>query len=219
MVRRKELGLGTHAWGEASVLAAGVHLLYQGYTVHKPLVDDDGVDLSILKGTKAARIQVKCSSRLDKKKHGGTVSCYEFTLAAVRASSNGIETRLRKFSDQVEFVILHGVDEDKYWIVPSAMLDGKKSVIIYSTSRSKLDIDWESIKVRREAGETFQSLGDSVGLSASAVLERLRGTTKDAGTFMANQLRACENAWHLIDEFFETSSASGVEPPKDNEGQ
>lgn len=209
MVRRKELGLGTHAWGEASVLAVGVNLIYQGYVVHKPLVDDDGVDLSILKGTKAARIQVKSSSRIDKKKHGGTVSCYEFSLAAVRASAaNGIEMRLRKFSDQVEFVILHGVDEDKYWIVPSNILDDKKSVIIYSTSRSKLDIDWEDIRTRREAGETFQSLGDSVGLSASAILERLRGTTKDAGTFMVNQLRACENAWDSIDKFFEASTAT-----------
>lgn len=221
MIRRKLLGLSTHAWGEASVLATEIKLFYEGYQVYKPLVDESGIDLIVLNGNRAARIQVKASSLITKDRADGSrVQYYEFNLASVRARYSGpAEVKLRNFSEEVEFVVLHGVDEDKFWIVPAHLLDGKKTATIYTTSRSRLDIDWEDIQKRREAGETFQSLGNSVGISASAVLERLRGSTKEAGSKLVNQLRACENDWDSIDRFFEASSASGVEPHKDNEGQ
>lgn len=221
MIQRKELGLGTHAWGEASVLKVGLNLIYKGYSVFKPLVDDRGVDLAIVDGNKVARIQVKSSSLITRtRKEGSVMTYYDFSLASVRANISGPAiVRLRTFSDEVDFVVLHGVDEDKLWIVPAHLLDGKKNVTIYSTSRSRSDIDWAVIRERRANGETLKAIGDSVGISASAILERLRGTTKDAGGKIVNQLRACENAWHLIDEFFEASSASDSLSPRDNEGQ
>jgi len=203
MIQRKELGLGTHAWGEASVLKIGVDLIYKGYNVCKPLVDDRGIDLVVVEGSKVAKIQVKSSSLITRsRKEGSVMTYYDFSLSAVRASMSGPATiRLRKFSEEVDFVVLHGVDEDKIWIVPASLLDDKKNVTIYSTSRSRLDIDWESLKDRREAGETLKQLGDSVGLSASAIMERLNGTTKEAGAKLVNQLRAFENRWDLIGEF------------------
>lgn len=210
MIKRKELGLSTQAWGEASVLTTQLNLFYAGYNVFKPTVDEAGMDLAVIKGKQVARIQVKASSLITKERSdGSTVIYYEFNLAAIRARYGGpAQVRLRNFSEEVDFVILHGVDEDKFWIVPAALLDGKKSVTVYSTSRSKLGIDWDAIRSRRESGETFRSLGESIGISGSAVLERLRGTTKEAGSKIVNQVRAFENAWDSIDKFFEASTAT-----------
>lgn len=201
MIKRKQLGLGTHAWGEASVLATELKLIYQGYDVYRPAVDHVGVDLAIIRGKKVVRLQVKCSSLVTKAKEETVTTGYEFSLTSIRLRGEGsLSIKTRKFTEEVDFVILHGVDEDKFWVVPADLLDDRKSVTIYSNSRSKLDIDWAVIKQRRDDGETLRAIGDSVGISASAVLERLRGTTKEAGTKIVNQLRACEDAWQLIEQ-------------------
>ena len=215
MIRRKQLGLSTQAWGEASVKATELKLFYEGYAVFKPMVDDAGVDLVVVDGNLAVRLQVKASSLITKDRvDGSRVQYYEFNLASIRARYAGpAEVKLRTFSEEVDFVVMHGVDEDKFWIVPAKLLDGKKTASIYTTSRSRVDIDWEDLKKRRETGETFKSLGDSVGISASAVYERLSGITQEAGTKLVNQLRACENDWDCIEKFFEASSASGSTPP------
>lgn len=211
MIKRRELGLSTHAWGEASVLATEINLIYRGYKVFKPSIDD-GVDLAIIHGTQVARLQVKCSSLISKTRgEGEAMTYYEFSLTSVRAkygSESGVEIRTRKFSDEVDFVVLHGVDEDKYWIVPATLLDGRKSATIYSVGRSRPDIDWDDVRTRRESGETLRQIGESIGLSASAVMERLRGTTKEAGTKIVNQLRSYENDWDSIGKFFEASTAT-----------
>lgn len=215
MISRKELGLSTHAWGEASVLSTEVNLIRRGFKTFKPSVDD-GIDLAIIQGKGLVRLQVKCSSLISKiRGEGEPMTYYEFSLTSVKASfgEGGVIINKRNFSSQVDFLILHGVDEDKFWVVPAALLDDKKSATIYTNSRSRPDINWDDVRTRRDAGETLRSIGDSIGLSASAVMERLRGTTKEAESKIVNQLRACENGWHLIAEFLKASSASGSTPP------
>lgn len=210
MILRKELNLGTHAWGEASVLKTGIALIYQGYAVFKPLVDDHGVDLAIVGSHRTAKIQVKSASLATKKKtETSSTSYYEFSLTSVKARfSGGAEISTRIFSEEVDFVVLHGVDEDRFWVVPAAFLDGRKSVSVYTTNRSRLDIDWDDLKRRREDGETFRSLGDSVGISAPAVYERLSGISKAAGSKIANPMRGFENDWESIKQFLEASTAN-----------
>lgn len=138
MTRRKELGIGTHAWGEASVMAVALKLTWLGYRVFKPVVDDHGVDLAVLgENGKAARIQVKSASLGTRYKYGVESSPqYAFELGKVKANyAEGLKTESRVFSNEVEFVILHGVEDDRYWIVPAEILDNKKSVAISTAAR------------------------------------------------------------------------------------
>jgi len=114
-IGNSELGLA----GEFRVMS---ELLLRGHNPAKSYVDN-GIDLILENGTK---IQVKTTSKiLNNKKVGvGAAAEYRFYLG------KGNKKAKVKFSEYVDFLIFWAVKENKFWIIPSKILDMKIALTI-----------------------------------------------------------------------------------------
>lgn len=198
--------IGTLASGEFSVFKVAAKLGFMGYRIWKPVVDDHGIDLLIPNEDyrQIIRIQVKASplkTRIKTGREKPSEPYYEFSLFSRRIVDGKAVNLPRIFSKEVDFVILHGQDEDKYWIVPAEILDNRRSVSMSTAPLSRPEINWTDLEARKAAGESYRKLAESTGLSFQAIYERLKGITRSATTDFTNTVRSFENRWELIEEF------------------
>jgi hypothetical protein len=109
--------------GEAGVLRVASELALMGHATFRPNVDV-GVDLIIDNDLK---IQVKTSHvRLV-----GEYPYYLFKLNEKLSMKDGKRVRgkrEKKFSEEVDFLIFWGVDENRFWIMPAKEADDKGSL-------------------------------------------------------------------------------------------
>lgn len=42
---------------------------------------------------------------------------------------------LRKYSDETDFVVLWGVDEDRFWVVPATVFDNRQGLALFPNKR------------------------------------------------------------------------------------
>jgi len=43
---------------------------------------------------------------------------------------------LRSYSSEVDFLVLWGVDEDRFWVVPAAICDQRQGLVLYPGRRT-----------------------------------------------------------------------------------
>lgn len=188
----------------------------RGVTPYQPAADIAGVDLLTDAGV---RIQVKATRLIAPRGHGRSDS-YAFELRCTRPNGLHKLTRFKRhFSAQCDFVILWGADEDRFWIVPSALLDGCGSIRMTGIQRWK-NADTDAIRADRDDGLSYDQVAKRHGVSISVVWGRVKRGHPKAGRF-ANAVRQHENRWDLLTgcakTLAEANEAVSVTQTKDRE--
>lgn len=111
-----------------------VELLAHNFKPYRPVVDDHGVDLMLSDGI---RIQVKTANlshcwggkrRRTEKSYATDKMMYQFSLQRTvfgtkeKLQSVGITYEYRDISKEADFLILVGLDERRFWIVPTGVI-------------------------------------------------------------------------------------------------
>lgn len=127
MSQQKE-GINRILFGQSCVHRVASEIMLRGHNVYFPSVDI-GADIILDTGT---RIQVKGTRLVTRTKR--VQSTYIFQLHGFRLNSSDEGTRWRKksnhFSAKCDAVILYGQTEQRFWIVPAIILDGKSHIVI-----------------------------------------------------------------------------------------
>ena len=169
--------------------------MFRGARVAMPCVDDHGVDLYAMP---SVRIQVK-SAYLRYHHRVYPQGAYWFKLWQCPTIKAGAVHRrgARQFSDQCDFLVLMGIDQQRFWVVPAAMLDGVGGVTVGPDGFFKRG-DFEEAKRLKAAGLTQQEIGDRLGISQVAVSYQLRGGRTKKPQHKTALVRDHENRWDLI---------------------
>lgn len=120
--------------GEQGVLLTIVELIGRGFKPYRPVVDDHGVDLMLSDGT---RVQVKSanlSTVWDRNGKSDNKKAYQFSLQKksnqTEMRAGGLSYDYRDISKDVDFLILVGLDEHRFWVVPSAAVADCRHICI-----------------------------------------------------------------------------------------
>ena len=116
-------------------------LLAHGLCPYQPVLDDHGVDLMLSNG---ARLQVK-TAHLSRSKRAINKGIYAFSCSrnvyitpgrdiksypGGRRFQNGIGWARREFAKECDFVVLIGLDERRFWIIPALVVDSRKETTL-----------------------------------------------------------------------------------------
>jgi hypothetical protein len=181
----------------AGVWRVAAELALRGIHPHFPGVDY-GYDLIVDGGV---RIQVKCAHLSMRKGQAYKGGAYWFKLAKqpIVVGTNSIKKRLRQvFSEKNDFVVLWGIEQDRFWVVPAATLDNHQLVVVGPDVAYKR-LDQERIVALYESGHTQQEIADMMGVHQYTISERLRGKWVVPKRAISEQVRNCENRWDLIE--------------------
>ena len=196
--------------GQAGVCRVMAELILRGHAPCVPAIDV-GYDLVIENGV---RLQVKTGTI--RKVNNTSGPAYKFVLTQsqkiIRNGKEGSVGINRVWSDVCDFVILHGVTENRYWIIPAAMMDGCSSVFApgLNTPCRKDYTETEAIKMRADlaSGKSTEEVAALWGVGVG-IINRVRrgekicpaeGERSDRG----RQIRKLENRWDLLDDFIRT---------------
>lgn len=207
-------------WRVASMLALrGMNPLFPGV--------DHGYDLMIGKGV---RIQVKSThKRFDHLVYQKT-GAYHFHLrrsAYARGNNTLVKNAPRIFSESSDFVVLWGIDEDRFWVVPSSEVDGVSLVLVGPTEKQKPDrpdINLPAILELRESGMSLAAIARYFDCSRGSISRRLSGDIglPLSGTpkyTISSRVRACEDRWDLIQSYMEMADPNEDSLPANSAGQ
>lgn len=125
----RPLNLNSPRQGQAAVLRVAAELGFRGASIAFPAVDDAGVDLVVLPGV---RVQVKSAYlRKHHRVYPEGAYWFKFVSGPIVTGNNTIKRRgPRQFSHQCDVIVLMGIDESRFWIVPAALLDGKSLCVV-----------------------------------------------------------------------------------------
>jgi len=115
--------------GQAAVYRVASELLLREIPVALPVVDDRGVDIIALP---SVRIQVKSAYlRHHHRVYPQGAYWFKFVQGPIVSGNHTIKRRgPRRFSAQCDFVVLVGIDQGRFWIVPAYVLDGKSLCVV-----------------------------------------------------------------------------------------
>ncbi|VVB55100.1 Uncharacterised protein [uncultured archaeon] len=117
--------------GQAGVYRVAAELLTRGIRVHFPAVDD-GIDLFTADG---CALQVKASHLGVNRGKYGTGRRYHFAFRYWSWQAGRKRQNYGHLNDRVTHVILWGVDEDLFWVIPKDRLPSCGSINISSSVR------------------------------------------------------------------------------------
>jgi hypothetical protein len=176
--------------GQAGVLRVASELLLRGIVSYFPSVDDHGVDILTTKGL---RLQVKAAKLHTRQIWQTKQSGYFFTLGW---SSHGARKqhgkRAKKYSDQCDYIVFWGVDESRFWIVPSFLVDSYQCLRLGPKPRPSVD----AIKKLVEQGKSFREVGAELGIDHHTVSRRMKTDLLMGGR--AQAVRLCEGRWEFL---------------------
>lgn len=163
-------------WQVASQLAL------RGLNPHFPGVDF-GYDLMVENGV---RIQVKASSlRHNARVYPDGAYWFKFWQSKILSGNNNVRVRgARDYSKVSDFLVLWGVTENRFWIVPSSLLASTQSAVIparviqmkserletVAAKIRRLEGDWEqiiSLVSQKEFGVASAAPVDETAVSQS----------------------------------------------------
>lgn len=189
------------AQGQAGVYTVAAQLLLRGVNPSFPAVDC-GADIITDWGT---RIQVKCAHRRPSI-WGGS---YHFALTSgvtmyvakhghKKASLHDREPRT--YSNECDFFALWGIEDNRFWIIPASLLDGKSSAVMVGSDCPWLRLDKASIVRDSESGMSQREIAGKYGISQKSVLRALQGKVLrvNVETGFSKTLLDHENRWDLI---------------------
>lgn len=199
-----------HLTGQAGVWRVASELALRGWTPHFPGVDF-GYDLTIDHGT---RIQVKSTQLKSYCGFKGPIYAFGLTDARPnrRVSPEALRQRyvkrMRCYSERCDFVVLHGVTENRYWIVPAVQLDGAFGIYVTAehveTCNELTNEDAEQVKVMLASGMKQSEVAEHFGVQQMTISRISRGVLCKPSRNRARNVRKLENRWDLIEDFIRT---------------
>lgn len=183
--------------GQAAVYRVASELLFRGLRPYFPCVDDHGVDLSV----GPVRLQVKSAHLAYGRGYKQGAYWFKLVHGPIVTGSKNVKVRgPRQFSQQCDFVVLMGIDEQRFWIVPAHILDSATLVTLCLGPEGFYKRDsFDEAKKLRAQGLTQQEIGDRLGISQVAVSYQLRGGRAALPKrTRSGQVRECEGKWDLI---------------------
>lgn len=156
--------------GQVGVYRTAAELLRRGLLPYLPVVDV-GVDI-IVNGS--VRVQVKSTAQAILNRWDARH--FNFTLQrAGYHRGRRVEASRRAFSTEVDFLVLHAIAENRYWIVPAVVGDGRAAFMISAESRQQwiANFDLATAQRLRAAGTSYRVIGEQLGVSWSTVRARL----------------------------------------------
>lgn len=179
------------AQGQLGVHRVISELIARGHEPYLPVVDN-GIDILLRSGI---RLQIKTTRR--ETQHWRSVGSWSFSLSIQSVGAQHRYTsKTRKFSEQVDFVILHAVEAARFWVVPAAVLDGRNTVCFKDGRKQWKDLDEVEINRLRMDGYTLEAIAGRFGVSMKTVRRRLTTNQKPRRRFA--DVAQYENRWDLI---------------------
>lgn len=184
--------------GEAGVLRVMSELILRGHSPYKPAVDDHGVDLMLSTGI---RIQVKTATLKTKKttlENKGGRKTYETVAYHLRlgASQVGIghkyAPRKKLYSTECDYFVIWGVDENRFWIVPSFVMDNRHCLVL----GIKAAPTQQQVMELAGQGKGLQEIAKALGVCEVTVWKRKKGDIRN-GSFV-RAVRQCEDMWEFL---------------------
>lgn len=180
--------------GKAGEYAVASQLLARGVTVHFPVVDS-GVDLIV---GDSVRIQVKTSRKTEYRASG-----YAFTLGNKRIGKYEQKAKyIRHYVGKVDFLILVGLDESRFWIVPSIVLAQFPDVqTLLLGGNHKRFVDRERLHKLLATGMRQCDVAAEMGIHPVMVSEFARGKKlpiRKKFHHFAVEADKYEDAWHEV---------------------
>jgi hypothetical protein len=182
------------AIGQGGVYRVVSELIFRGHAPYIPVADDHGVDVLLPTGI---RIQVKTArlhTRKGRHKYGVTeMSGYWLSLGWTQ--SGRVHTPIRrklKYSDECDYFVIFGVDEQRFWIVPSFIMDNKTCLFLGPKPKPSS----EAVQAHLASGKGVLQTAAELGISRGTVWYRKRGDIKRGGWTRA--VRMCEGRWDLL---------------------
>lgn len=117
--------------GEQGVALVIAELLGRDIIPYRPVVDDHGVDLMLGDGK---RLQVKAAnlSLVWNRRGPSERKAYQFSLQKRgdmdTLRNDGVSYAYRDIAENADFLILVGIDEKRFWVIPSAAVNGCKHI-------------------------------------------------------------------------------------------
>ncbi len=160
------------AQGQVGVHRVVAELIERGHAPYLPVIDD-GIDILLGSGL---RLQVKTTKA--PVKHWRQEGRWSFTLTRAQriVKRRYVPCSPRQFSAQVDFVILHALKANRYWIVPAAVLDGRFSINFKDGSKQWQACDVETARRLRASGLSYQAIADQLEIPQWVVRRRLDGS-------------------------------------------
>ncbi len=182
----------THFVGKAGEFAVASQLLIRGIPVHFPAVDT-GVDL--IAGERI-RIQIKSGHKYEGRKG------YTFAMSSLvpSAKTGTYRTKFRDWSKATDFMIFWGIDENRFWIVPSHVFrEGRpvQTLLLGAPSRH-WTINGDEVRALLKTGITQREAADRLGISEMSVSKVARGLGATSQRSVCVDANKYEGAWHEI---------------------
>jgi hypothetical protein len=184
--------------GKAGEYIVAGQLMLRGLNVFWP-ASDTGCDIMT---DNLCRLQVRSAHLYHRKEYG---PLYFFPLPKNRRVPNSDKTTIlvvrKKFSEICDFVVFHGIEQNRFWIVPAALCDECTGVEL--GTESTLRRFTGSIKEMREMlalGYNRGQVAKHYGIERTSLQQFLDSGKDFVNVPVATRMRACENAWqHILD--------------------
>lgn len=124
--------VSTFHTGQAGVHRVAAELLLRGVNVYFPALDRAGIDLLTEQGL---RIQVKSARLRVRSKLSNRPAYYLHLGWAQQGAAHRPIRRARKYSEEADYFVIWGIDEDRFWIVPASVFDGRYCLMLYAGQR------------------------------------------------------------------------------------
>lgn len=195
--------------GQAGVWRVASEIATRGVVPMFPGIDV-GADLHTTTG---CRIQVKTTKmRKHERVYPEGAYWFKFSQAPIVTGGNNIRRRgQRDYSKCSDVMVLWGRDEDRFWILPSALVATTQCLILGPKGFYKRS-EFTEAAALKEQGLKQREIGELLGISQAAVSYQLRGgREKMPRRTVAAQAREYEGRWDLILNF---GQAEATEAPR-----
>lgn len=183
--------------GQAGVFRVASELLLRGFNPQFPAVDC-GADLVVDGGI---RLQVKSGHlRYNSNIYPQGAYWFKLTKGPTVHGNHGIRPRTpRVFSVESDFVIFWGIEQHRFWVVPSALLDDK-SLIVLGPEIGWAEVNMDEAQELRNQGKTIREIAQHFDVNEKTIARRLEGKYVQPADSRAltYKVRECEGRWDAI---------------------
>ena len=186
----------SHLQGVAGEYRVAAELALRGIMPNFP-GRDFGYDLMIEGGV---RVQVKSAKMRRDKNY--PLGAYWFRFRKSTGMGHGITRSVggRKFSEECDFVVLWGIETNRFWIVPAEKLDGVQCLVLGQLGPTQAPVDFNKINDLRWEGNNIHEIAKELDVHIETVRNYFnRKTGVKNNERMSKHVRQYENRWDLLD--------------------
>lgn len=191
--------------GQAGVHRVASEMMFRGYHVCFPAADVHGIDLMLESGV---RIQVKTANLGFYERTPTGAYWFNFGQSKYDDTQKKIVKVKRNYSDQCDFVVLFGIDDSKFWVVPAKELDNANGVVMGRAEQYR-DFNPTVMHSLLAAGHTQEAVAKLLDTSRATISRRSSGKYLSPKRTLAIRVRLCEDRWDLIRELEESRKPQG----------